>query len=480
MNARLRLWGTVVLVLVIVTAAGPSFAVKPNILFIAVDDLRPQLGCYGHRQMISPHIDSLAADGTLFTRAYCQVPVCGASRASLMTGMRPTGQRFLGYNTWAQEDLPGALSMAAYFKDNGYVAVSNGKIFHHSKDLQDGWSEKPWRPKTAGGSWHDYLLPQSVAARREKMRTSKRGHPGGPPFEMADVPDGAYADGKVVEKGIADLRRLKASGKPFFLALGFLKPHLPFNAPKKYWDLYRREKINLADNPFKPAGAPDSAIHNWGELRAYAGIPARGPLSDDLARTLVHGYYACVSYMDSQVGRVLAELDRLELRDNTVVILWGDHGWNLGEHGLWCKHSNFNTSLQAPLILRAPGYHAGNICRSLVEFVDIFPTLCELTAITVPGHLHGKSLVPLLRDPALPWKKAVFSRYFAADSVRTDRYLYTEWRGKTGVRYARMLYDHWEDPHEDKNIAELNEHESLVWRLSKMIEANRKVSEGIH
>ncbi len=433
---------------------------RPNVLFIAVDDLRPQLGCYGHKQMISPNIDSLASDGVTFLRSYCQVPVCGASRASLLTGTRPTADRFLGYATWAEKDLPGALSVAEHFKNNGYHAISNGKIFHHRADCKNSWSEDAWHP---GGNWRNYMLEENQKLNRRKAK------PAGPAYECADVPDNAYFDGKVADKGISDLRRLKREDKPFFLALGFLKPHLPFNAPKKYWDMYKPQEIDLADNPFRPKGAPDAALHNWGELRAYHGIPPKGSLSEELARKLVHGYYACVSFTDAQIGRVVAELDRLGLRDNTVVVLWGDHGWNLGEHGLWCKHCNFETSLHSPLIVTAPGIAGGRKSNALTEYVDIYPSLCELCDLPQPDHLQGRSFVPLLKDPNLPWKEAVFSRYFKGDSVKTDRYRYTQWRGKDGGVYARMLYDHKVDLVENVNIAELPQNKELVKKFSKML-----------
>jgi len=438
---------------------------RPNVLFIAVDDLRPQLGCYGHKQMLSPNIDRLASDGVIFLRSYCQVPVCGASRASLMTGVRPTANRFLGYNTWAQKDLPGALSIAKHFRNSGYHTISNGKIFHHRTDCLDGWSEEPWRPK---GGWRNYLL------KKNKKLTEKNPDHKGPAYEAADVPDNAYFDGMIADKGISDLRRMKNMDEPFFLALGFFKPHLPFNAPKKYWDLYKREEVDLADNPFRPKGAPDAALHNWGELRAYHDIPPKGPLSNEMARTLIHGYYACVSYTDAQIGRVLAELDRLGLRDDTVVVLWGDHGWNLGEHGLWCKHCNFETSLHSPLIVRAPGIKAGTRTNALTEYLDIYPSLCELCELPLAGHLQGKSFVPLLKNPNLPWKKAVFSRYFRGDSVKTDRYRYTEWRDKKDKVYARMLYDHSVDWVENVNISERPQNKTLVGKMSKMIRGLKK------
>ncbi len=442
-----------------------GFGGKKNVLFIVVDDLRPQLGCYGHKQMLSPNIDRLASEGVIFSSAYCQVPVCGASRASLLTGARPTKDRFIDYKTWAEKDLPGAVSLPKHFKNNGYHTISNGKVYHHLKDDIDGWSEEPWQPK---GVWRDYLLEENKAIAAKNRRKA------GPAFEVADVEDNAYRDGRIADRSIADLKRLKDMGKPFFLAAGFRKPHLPFNAPKKYWDLYKREEINLADNPFRPKGAPDAALHNWGELRQYAGIPRKGPLSEDMARTLIHGYYACVSYTDAQIGRVLAELDRLGLRDDTVVVLWGDHGWQLGEHGLWCKHCNFETSLHSPLIVRAPGVKGGVKTSALTEFVDIYPSLCELSNLPLPGHLAGKSFVPLLKNPNLPWKEAVFSRWKDGDSIKTAQYRYTEWYKEDGTVYARMLYDHYVDLAENINISELPENKEVVEKLSKMLQEHIK------
>ncbi len=433
---------------------------RPNVLFLVVDDLRPQLGCYGHARMISPNIDRLASEGVTFLRSYCQVPVCGASRASVLTGVRPTRERFISYDVWAEKDLPGALSLAKHFRNHGYYTISNGKVFHHQTDCRNGWSEESWRPK---GTWRNYLLEQNIKLAEENPSQA------GPAYEAADASDNAYFDGMIADKGISDLRRVKDRGEPFFLALGFLKPHLPFNAPKKYWDLYKREEIDLADNPFRPKGCPDAALHNWGELRAYEGIPKKGPLPDELARTLIHGYYACVSYTDAQIGRVLAELDRLGLRDNTVVVLWGDHGWNLGEHGLWCKHCNFETSLHSPLIVTAPGVAGGGQTNALTEYLDIYPSLCELCSLPVPRHLQGKSFVPLLRNPNLPGKEAVFSRYYNGDSVKTDRYRYTEWRTKDDKVCARMLYDHSVDWAENVNISERSENEEIITRLSKML-----------
>jgi iduronate 2-sulfatase len=435
---------------------------KPNVLFIPIDDLRPQLNCYGQTQMVSPHMDELAGEGVIFQNAYCQVPVCGATRACLLTGVRPNRERFVTYHAWADKDLPGALTLPEHFRKHGYTTISNGKVFHHRTDTADrSWSEVPWHPGTRG-NWRNYLLQenQAIAATNDGR---------GPAFECADVPDNAYIDGQIADRAIQDLHRLKDAGEPFFLAVGFLKPHLPFNAPKRYWDLYKRAKIDLADNPFRPRGAPDAAMHNWGELRAYFNIPAKGSLPDEMARTLIHGYYAATSFTDAQVGRLLHELDRLGLRENTVVVLWGDHGWQLGEHGLWCKHCNFNTSLNAPLIVSAPDFKGEMMSNALVEFVDVYPTLCELAGLPLPDHLEGTSFVPLLEHPNRQWKKAAFSRYFAGDSIRTDQYLYTEWTNNEGDVTARMLYDHKIDPKENENISEKSENQELVAQLSKTL-----------
>jgi arylsulfatase A-like enzyme len=442
-------------------------------LFIPVDDLRPQLGCYGKTNIHSPNIDRLASEGVLFERTYCNVPVCGASRASLLTGVRPTPKRFVGYNTRADEDLPNATTLPKHFRDNGYHTVSNGKVFHDSGDMIESWSEKPWRPESIKArNWRNYITEENIKISKE----TDNGR--GPAYEHPDVADDAYFDGMIAEKTINDMRRLANSDQPFFIASGFLKPHLPFNAPKKYWNLYDRDALDMADNPYRPLNAPDAAIHNFGELRNYYGIPPKGPLPDDLARTLVHGYYACVSYTDAQVGRLLNELDSLGIRDNTIVILWGDHGWNLREHGLWCKHCNFHTSLHTPMLVSAPGFKNNIRTSALTEYVDIYPSLCDLAGIDTPSHVHGKSFVPLMHDPNQPWKDAIYSRFHDGESVRTDRYLYTEWR-RNGNMYARMLYDHKTDPDENVNIVGRPEYQELVKRLAQKLDEGRKLAEQV-
>lgn len=450
---------------------------KPNVLFIAVDDLRPDLGCYGHPLVQSPNIDRLALAGRVFDRAYCQQAVCSPSRSSLMTGTRPDTTRVWDLKTHFRKALPDVVTLGQHFKNHGYFVQGVGKIYHGGYDDPPTWSV-PWQtPKAAR-----YALPGNLELdRRAGDGEEEGGKPAaknmrGPAFEAADVPDDTFQDGKVAQFAIGRLREFRAKSEPFFLAVGFIKPHLPFVAPKRYWDLYDPRRIALAPNKFRPRHAPDYAILPGGELRNYHGIPS-GSIPDDLARQLKHGYCAAVSYMDAQVGRVLDELDRLDLRTNTVVVLWGDHGWKLGEHDAWCKHSNAENDVNAPLILAAPGMPgAGRHSRALVEFVDIYPTLCELAGLPVPGHVEGVSFRPLLEDPDRPWKTAAFSQYprprqggLMGYSMRTDHYRFTRWvhRDDPARVEAIELYDHQVDPQENENVADRPEHADLVRKLTE-------------
>lgn len=316
---------------------------KPNILFIAIDDLRPELGCYGSPLAKTPHIDKLASAGTVFTRAYCQVPVCGASRASLMTGILPTRDRFVNFNTKADTDVPGAMTLPEVFKNAGYTTLSHGKIFHHKADTQDrSWSLPAWRPV-------DKMYGHDPETKQHISKTKKRGRF----FESPDVPDSAYADGQIAAKTIEELRRLKQAGKPFFIACGFMKPHLPFYAPKKYWDLYDRGQIDIADNRHRPKDAP-TELNGSNEFRSYH-LASYEENSDEFHRMMRHGYLACTSYVDKLTGDILTELENLGLTQNTIVVLWGDHGWHLGEHNFWGKHNTMHLSTRVPLIVKVPG-----------------------------------------------------------------------------------------------------------------------------
>lgn len=436
---------------------------KPNVLFIAVDDLRPELGCYGQEHIKSPHIDKLASEGLIFNRAYCNIPVCGASRASLLSGIRPNRNRFLDYKTWQDKDVPGAVSLPMHFKNNGYSTVSLGKIYHHFTDGKGSWNTQ-WMPNPkVCKTWRDYLTEEN-----NKLDTGNRSR--GKPFEKADANDDDYKDGMIAKRAIEELRRFKENKNPFFLAVGFLKPHLPFNAPSKYWDMYDSKEIKLPPNMNQPENAPDECMHTFGELRAYNSIPKVGDVSKSVALKMIHGYYACVSYTDAQIGRVLDELKSLGLDKNTIIILWGDHGWHLGEHNLWCKHCNFEKVLHTPLIIKAPGKKQNIKTNALVEYVDIYPSLCELAGLDAPFHLQGKSFVPLTENPELPWKQEVYCRWIKGETLVTMSHTYTEWlNDNTGEVDARMMYDLTNDPEETVNIAEEEHYKKLVQELSEKL-----------
>jgi iduronate 2-sulfatase len=467
------------------TAGGQQRAGKPNVLFFAVDDLRPDLGCYGHPEAKTPNIDGLAKRGMVFRRAYCQQAVCSPSRTSLLTGLRPDSTKVYDLVVHFRNTIPDVVTLPQHFKNNGYYSVGMGKIFHGGLDDAQSWSE-PHR----NGTGENYVLTENQqrtaeGAKRAKAANKGKGKAAGPqrgePFEMADVPDNAYHDGSLADMAIAKLKELKGRDQPFFLAVGFLKPHLPFNSPKKYWDLYDPAKLKMADNLFRPKDAPPFAVTDFGELRNYYGVPQSGPVSDALARKLVHAYRAATSFTDANVGRVVQELDRLALRDNTIIVLWGDHGWKLGEHASWCKHSNMENDTNAPLILLAPGAKAaGQSTRALVEFVDIYPTLCDLAGLSLPDHLQGVSMKPLLDDPSRSWKSAAFSQYprshegrqLMGYAMRTDRYRYVQWRDRsTGEPVTHEIYDHETDPSENQNVAGREEHKILLDQLAAQLKA---------
>lgn len=272
-------------------------------------------------------------------------------------------------------------------------------------------------------------------------------------YEAFDAPDEAYPDHETASKAIAYLEQFADQDEPFFLAVGFQKPHLPFCAPQSYWDLYDADKIELPANSGPPTDAPEGAVHTSGELRAYSGIPPKGPVSDETARNLIHGYYACVSFIDAQLGRLMTQLEASGLAENTIVVIWGDHGWQLGEHGMWNKHSCFETSMHAPLMIAAPGIAAGRTA-SLTEFIDIYPTLCDLSSLEKPEHLEGVSLMPWLNDPATPGKLLAVGRFGPGDTIRTDFFRYSEYRKNHGAGdlTGTMLYDHRSDPGENQNV----------------------------
>jgi len=430
-----------------------------NVLFISIDDLRPELGCYGDSVVKSPNIDKLASEGMIFDRAYCQVPVCGASRASMMTGMLPTNVRFTEAKSRADVDAPNAKTMAQVFKEAGYTTIANGKIFHEAEDT----SERSWTKREGSGMSHmDSMDPATTAV------LSKRGR--GRFYECVDVPDNAYGDGKVAENTIADLRALKESGEPFFLACGFIRPHLPFYAPKKYWDLYDEAELPIADNQYRPKDAPN-VLRGFKEYGVYE-MNGYQPGTEAFHRKMRHGYFAATSYADKLAGDVLNELEKLGLADNTIIVLWGDHGWHLGEHDFWGKHNTLYNAVRLPLIVKVPGKMGGVKSDSLIATVDIFPTLCGLAGLDVPKSVQGKSFEALLDHPEQKFNEVVYTRFRAADTVVTNRYTYTLF--ETG---EEMLFDLKKDPQENQNVANNPEYsEALKSMREKLKEQMAKAA----
>ena len=447
---------------------------RPNVLFIAVDDLRPEVNASGSNVIKTPNLDRIAARGTTFDRAYCQQAVCSPSRSSLMTGRRPDATRVWDLETHFRTALPDAATVAQYFKNHGYHSMSMGKIFHGGFDDPQSWSVPSQYPKSP-----QYASEAALKMQNDPANTDKKGRARGPAVEDADVPDDTYADGKIARLAVKTLGELKQSTKPFFLAVGMLKPHLPFVAPKKYWDLYDPAKIYVPAFQKLPAGAPGFVGHTNGELASYADIPKNGVIDDALARRLRHGYYAAISYMDAQVGLVLDALEKEGLADDTVIVLWGDHGWQLGEHGLWHKHTNFEVSARSPLIISAPGQKAvGRKSLSLAEFIDIYPTLADLCGLPKPKDVEGVSLKPVLDDAAASVRPVAISQYPRSDggkslmgySIRDDRWRLTLWRDrKDNSIHATELYDEVSDPHETVNVATKPEHAEVIARLSKFL-----------
>ena len=442
---------------------------KQNILFISIDDFRPKISSYGETKMITPNIDKLASEGLQFNNAYTNIAVCGASRASLMTGIRPSLNRFNDFSTRAQVDTPQAISLNQLFMDNGYETISYGKIYHHSDDFQQHWSEKD-----KGQIQSDFQDPKSI----ERVNNAEKGEYGNKnlTYEYPDVDDYAYNDGKITQNAIHKLKVLKEDDQPFFMAVGYVSPHLPFIQPKKYWDMYDHDSIQLADNSYQPKNSPFIAIeaqHNSAELRKnYLDIPAQGKLDDDLARNLIHGYYASVSYMDALIGELIKELDDLGLRDNTTIILWSDHGYFLGEHGFWCKHSTFHEAVKIPFIMSSPGYAKNQITDSFTELVDVYPTLCELANITPPTYIHGKSLTPVLKNPSIQLKDEIYTRYKQGEAVIDANYSYTEfYRGKTYV--GNMMYDMKTDLKQNIDISKTPANAKLVKMYSQKLKVMR-------
>lgn len=483
---------------------------RPNVLFIIVDDLRPELGCYGNREIKTPRFDRFAGEGTLFTHTHCQAAACSPSRASVMTGLRPDSTRVWSLGEEFRKTIPDVVTMPQHFHKFGYHTVALGKIFHNHMPDRISWDEPDLRPaeyltaelidRDPESFYYDEELKKELAAvRAERIKANPAKYSGGWAYgrstESSDAPDNAFYDGAQTDLALATLKRIKDENQPFYMALGYFRPHLPFVAPKKYWDLYDRNSLSLASNPYLPKDAPVMAADSNYELTGcydleFVRHPSVYSLPEDIARRLKHGYYASVSYIDACLGRVLDGLKEMGLDENTIVVLWGDHGYKLGEHNAWTKQTNYNIDTRVPLIVRAPGVGSpGRVCDKLTELVDLYPSLCDLAGIDIPGIMEGRSFKPLLRDPGREWKTAVFSQYhrrpnvspdgkrYMGFSMVTERFHYVEWRtwdndNKTAGDLAAVeLYDNAADPDENVNIAGRPENAEIVVRLAGQLKA---------
>jgi len=457
---------------------------KKNILFISVDDLKPSLGVYGDNYAITPHIDKLASFGTTFTNAHVQQAICAPSRVSLLTGLRPDLTEVWDLETQMRDKNPNILTLPQYFKENGYSTVGMGKIFdNRSVDRkldQRSWSQ-PYIKVEVNHSIHGNSITGFQSPENKKILTqirdkaSEDGIPQGrmwqylrskfkPSIESFDISDDGYTDGVITLAAVSQLSKLSEKDDPFFLAVGFVKPHLPFVAPKKYWDMYNREEIKLAEYQKRARGTVKLSYNNNGEMRSYTDIPdsfdESGLINKDKQRELIHGYYACVSYIDAQIGIILDELEKNDLMDNTIIVLWGDHGWHLGDHGQWAKHSNFEQATRAPLIIVDPDTKSSNFSASPVEFIDVFPTLVELTGHDLPESLQGSSLSPILKGKSKRVKDFAVSQYPRGNvmgyAMRNERYRYVAWyKNRSTVEddvIIKELYDYKNDPNETVNI----------------------------
>ncbi len=526
--------GIVASILMTFGAGGLLAVGKPNILFIAIDDMRPEFGCYGSDLAITPNLDRLAGDGLLFNRAYCQQAICSPSRASLMTGARPDTIGIIENYTYFRETNPDILTLPQHLIANGYETVYCGKIYHgRFTDSEKSWSRDPVSRLTGMGRPVPYANPENIEIRRRNRaeaeakydEKSRAGLGSGPAYEAGDVEDHFYVDGYQTRIAIATMKEMVTEGnKPFFLGLGFARPHLNWVAPTKYWDMYDASEIDLAEHIGPPENGASMGLHASFELRVRHGIPKKGPIGPVLATTLRHAYLACASYVDAQIGHMIDALDEAGIRENTIIIVWGDHGWHLGDMGVWGKATNYEIATRVPLILWSPEMGSNSLgakTEALVELIDMYPTLCDLAGVEIPDHVEGTSFAPLISDPNRTWKRAAFSQYpnpalreWAANplsqgvretffgplieeveqriieqqgdtwdrnffendlmgyAMRTDRYRFVVWKNYRNPERKPIFYelfDHSQDPYETRNIA--GDNPELVETLLEQFEA---------
>jgi len=464
--------------------AGEAPAKRPNVLFIAADDLRPQLGCYGDPFAKTPHIDRLAARGVVFHRAYCQQALCSPSRISLMSGRRPATTRIYSIGPALRETMPDIVTLPQHFKNNGWFTRSLGKVYHIGIDDPASWSVpsfvsmKPRYGPEGTAAVRRYTAEMKAAGKEIPKKGRGGAFYAGPAFEAPDVADDELADGDMTREAVAALADFaKKPDQPFFLGVGFVNPHVPYVAPKRYFDLYQPEKLVLPDNAYPPRNAPAFAARSGQDFLWHGNIPKDLRITPEFGRQALHGYLAAISYVDAQVGRLLDALEKRGLAESTLVIFWGDNGYYLGEHGWWgSKHNCYEGATRVPLIVAAPGAKAaGQRTDALVEFVDLYPTLATLAGLPLTEGLEGTSFAPLLDEPKRPWKAAAFSQYpmggHLGTAMRTNRYRYVEWAGKGGHVAARELYDHASDPEENENVAGRPENAALLEQLAKQMAA---------
>ena len=464
----------IVYIFLILSFSSFSQEKKQNILFIGVDDLRPLINSYGHKQMITPNIDKLAKDGIQFNQAYVNIAVCGASRASILTGIRGSFTRFDSYTSRADKDVPEATTLAQIFKENGYRTASIGKISHFADDSKSDWDDFY---SFRNGS--DYKNPISLKRQKEIKKIRPDGKYAGPPFEYSNTSDDEYNDGKLTNVAINQLKKYKESNEPFFLAVGYILPHLPFIQPKKYGDLYDYDDLIFTEQRTQPVNAPERSIaHDWTELRNwYIDIPESGPVSFKMEENLIKSYYATITYLDTLIGKLLNSLEELGLKDNTTIVFWSDHGFFLGEHGMWCKHHTFNEAIHVPLIISSPKMKKGYKSDAMIEYVDLYPTICEIAGITPPNYIHGESFVSVLKNPEKEHKTEIYSRYQTLEVVQDKKFSYHEvLQHNTGKVLYNMLFDMENDKKQYFNISNNSEYLEIVNSYSKKLKLMRDFS----
>ena len=449
---------------------------KPNVLLLYMDDLRPELKSYGATHIYSPNIDRLSKKGVQFDKAYANVAVCGASRASMLTGIYPGKNYFIDYKTRTDVEKKDIVSLPKHLKNNGYTTISNGKIYHFLDDKWNDWDEV-WRPYAFEGPkeikpidwweslWKDY---QTKENKELENLTGK-----GPAFEKAVVDDSILIDGLLTNKVIRDIKRLKNEPSPFFLTAGFISNHLPFIAPERFWDMYDYDSIKLPPNDTPPLNSPSISISNNGEfINGYLRIPKKGDLSKDLSKKLKHGYYATISYVDHLVGKIINTLEEEKLSENTIIIFVSDHGFNLKEHSQWGKYTSHRISGRVPLIIYDPTNTSTTNTNSLVELVDIYPTVLDLLGLESPVHLlEGKSLVKILKNPMYENKSHVFMKNAKGYTIKTADYSYTEYLKLKDNRQLidNMLFDHKNDTDETINLSKDIRYKNVVDSLSSLL-----------